>query len=125
MGKKIGVAGILVVLIGISIYMWTTKAEVEYDPRLQALGAEKQKCPHCEHEFELTLDEQRDMLRHRGDIFCPNCGEGGSRRTDVQVSFGAQPNPFVDDDEGEDETEVEEDEDAPPRLGGGGMSRPR
>lgn len=124
MQKKVGLIAVLVVLCGVSAYMWMSSSGTETDTAIAGIK-ETYKCSECDKQFELTVAQATAMLRtSRHEIVCPYCDGGGAEREGDLVSMlGGFPagGGSADDDEPE-----EEDEEAPPRVKGtmGPVERP-
>jgi ribosomal protein L37AE/L43A len=126
MQKKVGLVAVLILLCGVSAYMWMSNSELETDTAI-AKKTETWKCPACEEQFQLTVAEVTAMLRTaRHDIVCPKCGEGGAEREGEILSMsGGLPTGRGGD--GDDQSaDEEEEEQAPPRPKGtmGPVERP-
>lgn len=124
MEKKIGLVAILVLLCGVSAYMWMSKSGTETDSAIAEMK-ETWKCAECGKDFELTTAQATAMLRTpRHEIVCPYCNQGGAEREGDLVSMGGGL-PSGGGDDADDESE-EEEEEAPPRVKGtmGPVDRP-
>lgn len=113
MKKPVVLGGVLIVLVGISVYLWTTKADTETDTTV-AQTKEKFKCPHCEKEFELTNAESTRMYQSGTGIICPFCKESGSSKTNIEFTIGG----FGGGDDGTSEEEEVEEEGPATAKGG-------
>ncbi len=89
--RTIGLIVVLVVLTGVSIYLWTHSG-TETDPSL-AQVSESFTCPHCGNSFELSALAQAEMLRARQDFICPACEKGGSLKDNVIVHISGPAGP--------------------------------
>lgn len=78
---------VLVLLGGVSAYMWSSSEGTETDTKV-AQQTEKYTCPKCGGDFELTLAESTEMYKSGAGITCPKCKETGATKTDVQVMMG-------------------------------------
>lgn len=115
--KQIIVALFLVIGVGVAVYMWSGMgAEVD-----EAVMSRSQnfKCAQCGHEFSLTVGEERAMRAAKGTVVCPACNADATVKKDVMVNMGA-PSLGTEEDDSEPE---EVPEGAPPRRGGGQMSK--
>ncbi len=81
--RTIGLIVLLVILTGISAYLWSNSG-TETDDSIAHLS-ESFTCPHCGNSFELTTQAQAEMLRARQDFVCPACEKGGSLKDHVIV----------------------------------------
>lgn len=125
MQKKVGLAGVLVVLCGVSAYMWTSGAGEQADPTIAAVS-ESWRCSECDKQFDLTVAEATSMLRTtRHEIVCPHCGEGGAEREGELVYMGGAL-PTGSGGDGDDDDSEEEEEERPATPGGimGPIGRP-
>ncbi len=88
MNKKEILGAALLVLVGVSVYLWTSDKGPNVDTRLAA-NTEHYVCPKCQHEFDLTNAESTAMFR-AGGIKCPSCQEIGDSRmkSSVEVYIG-------------------------------------
>jgi len=79
--------GLLVISIALGFYLWWqithTRADFEVAGRMQSYT-----CSHCNKAFEITVGEATAMRRNTGDVLCPHCGKGGTRKDDVVVDMG-------------------------------------
>ncbi len=80
--------GILVVLIGISVYMWSSRETLETDNAI-AQTSESYSCTKCGNEFQLTVQEASDQLAAQGGVVCPACNETTGQKRDVKVRMGS------------------------------------
>lgn len=117
--KKVIVPVVLVLGIGLSIYLWSTMDSADAGDKNIMATAQKYTCNSCKHEFSLTVDESREMLRSRGDIFCPSCGAGSAAKQGVKVNMGGPT--IASDDSGNDEQAADEgsNDPTPPKPSGG------
>lgn len=79
--------GIVVVLAGVAAYVWSTQEGTESDPILQQTKFQY-TCIHCQHNFELTMQDEIDMTRNQGGVICPSCNqsqEPSSARKDAGI----------------------------------------
>lgn len=78
--------GLLVVSIALGLYLWRhithTRADSEVAGRMQSYT-----CPHCDKAFEISVAEATAMRRNNGDVSCPYCGKGGTRKDNVAVDM--------------------------------------
>lgn len=117
--KKVIVPIVLVAGIGLSIYLWSTMDSADAGDKNVMGQSEKYTCNACKQDFHLTVDESRDMLRARGDIFCPHCGAASAAKHGVKINMGG---PTIEsNDEGNEEQAAEEgnNDPAPPKPSGG------
>jgi DNA-directed RNA polymerase subunit RPC12/RpoP len=97
--------GILVVLLGIAGYLWSTSAGTEVDQRFETMK-QTYNCPHCGGTFELTGAESTQLIEAHGSIICPLCSK------DIEDLARATANPI---EGGAIDEESTEPEDAPPK----------
>ncbi len=91
--KMIILGGVLVILVGVSIYLWTRQGEPQADTTVAA-QVEEVTCPDCGHKWTMTNQQLTEMRRaNEGRIICPQCKKGDADKTNVQVrmGFGATP----------------------------------
>jgi len=89
MNKKVGLVGVLVVLIAISAYMWTTKSTTAEVDQHIAQMKQSYTCRNCGKKFELTVAQARQELRTKHDIICPYCKHGNAiKDEEVLVNAG-------------------------------------
>ncbi|GMU33364.1 MAG: hypothetical protein HS101_00870 [Planctomycetia bacterium] len=117
--KKVIVPIVLVAGIGLSIYLWSTMDSADAGDKNVMGQTEKYTCNACKQEFQLSVSEARDMLRSRGDIFCPHCGAASAAKHGVKVNMGGPTLEGAD--EGDEEQAAEEgnNDPAPPKPSGG------
>ncbi|MCA9256016.1 MAG: hypothetical protein KDA33_10280 [Phycisphaerales bacterium] len=107
--------GVLVVLIGIAVYVWTTSGGTEVDPTF-AQAKQGFTCPHCGNAFELSGDEITSMINSDGGVVCPGC----SKKIDDYVSAKSPTGELGGGyDAGGDSGDTGGDEDQPPQAVGG------
>jgi len=117
MQKKVGLAAVLVLLCGVSVYMWTSNTGEESDNKIVE-KKEKWTCPHCGKDFELSVSEATAMMRtKRHEIVCPYCKEGGATRDDIVMTMGGGLPIAGGNDGNTDEADEEEEEEAPKPSG--------
>ena len=129
MQKKVGLAAVLVLLCGVSAYMWSTRSGTETDQQIAAI-TETWNCAECGKQFELSVAEARVMYQaprrdpELSPIVCPYCDAAGAERDGTLVSMGGGV-PTGGGDSGDEEPE-EEEEDRPPEVRGtmGPIDRP-
>lgn len=110
--KKVLALGGSIIAICVAGYLLFNNATPE-QPRDESVAAvaESFTCSRCKHKFELTVAAAAAMMRDKGDVVCPNCGEtGGAAKDNPKVvigGFGAKPSPIANpsDDESTDDTE--------------------
>ena len=107
MNKKIGIPVLVVLLLGTSFFMWSRRPTVERSASIEEVK-EDFTCPHCGHQFALSIREQRQMHRAHEGIVCPACGEKGASKDNVIVVISGGEEPSFD------REEEDEDDDAPP-----------
>lgn len=125
MQRKVVLAVVLVLLCGVSAYMWVSNSGAETDSKIAQMK-ETWKCAACGKEFELTTAEARAMLQApRHEIVCPHCDEGGAEREGPLVSMSGGL-PAGGGGDVDDQPVEEEEEERPPRPGGtmGPVERP-
>lgn len=126
MQRKVGLIAVLVLLCGVSAYMWLSNSGAETDTAITS-KTETWKCPSCGKEFQLSVAEATAMLRTPShDIVCPNCGAGGAERESEVLSMSGGL-PSGGSGNGDDQSaEEEEEEQAPARPKGsmGPVERP-
>jgi hypothetical protein len=88
--KGIIAAVVLVVLVGISIYVWTSSGK-EAGNDQGAMGIkEKFTCSKCNKTFELTVDQVRkERQANDGKLKCPLCGADDPEKQDVKIEIGS------------------------------------
>ena len=78
--------GLLVISIALGFYLWRqithTRADSEVAGRMQSYT-----CSHCNKAFEISVAEATAMRRNAGDVLCPHCGKGGTRKDDVAIDM--------------------------------------
>lgn len=72
MNRTAVMVGVLVVLIGIAVYVWSTSEGTQVDPKFAEMK-QGYNCPHCGKDFELTGSEITSMIEKDGGITCPFC----------------------------------------------------
>jgi hypothetical protein len=84
--------GVLVVLLGVSAYLWSFygTGQAEADPRI-AGALQNFTCDKCGYTFTMTMAEVSHMRRTRGMICCPKCGEGGAHKDLLNRAPSTQP----------------------------------
>lgn len=102
--------GILVVLVGISAYMWSKQSGDETDMTI-AKTMERYKCQQCGAEFQLTNADATEMHRKGAGVVCPTCNQVGAEKQDVKVFLGSLGSG--------DSSEPEPDPEKPPDAAGG------
>lgn len=118
MQRKVVLAVVLVLLCGVSAYLWTTQTGTETDAGVAELK-EVWHCSECSKQFELSVAEATAMLRtSRHEIVCPFCKQGGAERDSSTLMIMAGGVPTADVDGGEGDDEEEEEEEKPPEVGG-------
>lgn len=122
MQKKVGLVAVLVLLCGVSAYMWMSKSGTETDTTIAGVK-ETWTCSECGKDFELTTAKATAMLRTaRHEIVCPFCDGAAEREGELVMMGGGLPSGGGDaDNEAE-----EEDDEAPPEVIGsmGPIERP-
>jgi len=92
--NKVIILGVgLVVLVGLSIYLWTRGGEPQQDATVAA-KVEEVTCPDCGHKWTMTIQQLTEMKRaNEGRIICPQCQKSNAEKMNVQVrmGFGATP----------------------------------
>ncbi|MFQ5411753.1 MAG: zinc ribbon domain-containing protein [Phycisphaerae bacterium] len=108
MGTKIGLGVVLIALIGISVYMWTSQEETGAD---MAIGEQMEQytCSNCNTTFELTNAEASEMYRAGKGVVCPECGTSDAEKQGVDVTIG-----FLTPADVETADATEDEEEAPP-----------
>lgn len=89
--RTIGLIVVLVVLSGVSIYLWNNSG-TETDESL-AEASDSFTCPHCGNSFELSSLAQAEMLQAEQDFICPACAKGGSLKDNVIVHISGPAGP--------------------------------
>lgn len=77
MNRQIILISVLVVLVGVSVYVWSTTG-VETDEAQESV-VEAIHCRKCGHQWEMSIREQKKMLQE-GDgkgFLCPGCNVWG------------------------------------------------
>lgn len=104
--KMIILSVVLVVLVGLSIYLWTRGGEKQTDMTV-ASQLQKVTCPNCNYSWEMTTQKLTEMRRaNEGRIVCPQCGKMEAEKQDVQVRMGFGSTP-PEEEEGEKAEEVQ------------------
>lgn len=124
MQRKVGLAAVLVLLCGVSAYLWTSNSGTETDANISEMK-ESYKCSECDKQFELTNAQAIAMWRtSRHEIVCPYCDKGGAEREGelLSMSGGIPPGGGG----GDDDEPEEEEEERPPEVKGtmGEVDRP-
>ncbi|HVP13427.1 MAG TPA: zinc ribbon domain-containing protein [Phycisphaerae bacterium] len=85
--------GVLVLLIGASavLWFWVGTGKPEMDAGI-ATTLQNYTCAKCGHNFALTMAEVSQILRSRGQVCCPKCGECGAHKSLVNRGSTARPN---------------------------------
>lgn len=92
--KQSALIGILVLLCGVSLYLWVTRSD-NVDPALAEAKFEY-LCPHCNSDFVLTAGEYGQMFAKHQGIFCPKCGKSIDDPVAAAKDLGAfQPEPVA------------------------------
>lgn len=78
---------VLLVLLGISGYYWSSRSTAEVDTVI-AQRTESYTCPHCGNQFELSIEEATTMLRSEQGIICPKCGRSDAEKAHVEIAIG-------------------------------------
>jgi DNA-directed RNA polymerase subunit RPC12/RpoP len=117
--KKVIVPIVLVAGIGLSIYLWSTMDSADAGDKNIMTQAQKYTCAACKQEFQLTVDESREMRRARGDIFCPHCGAASAAKHDVKINMGGPTLGSGDSETEEQATDEASNDPAPPKPSGG------
>ncbi len=112
MNRTVILGGVLVILIGVSAYMWSRSSEQQADQRI-AQKTDSWTCKNCGHVFELTIAQSTEMQR-TGGIICPSCSQAAGEKTDPEFVIGG----FGDASKAAEEPADEAEEDMPSATGG-------
>ncbi|MCG8407479.1 MAG: hypothetical protein MI923_19950 [Phycisphaerales bacterium] len=72
MKRQFVLVGVLVLLCGISIFVWTTMSDDKIDSAQKSI-METIKCHSCGHQFEMSVQNQTLMLKGGKGLQCPSC----------------------------------------------------
>ncbi len=87
MKRVVILCGVLIVLVGISAFMWSRQTGEETDTSIAAT-TERYSCKQCGAIFELTNEQATEMLRKGEGVVCPTCNQVGADKQDVKVMVG-------------------------------------
>lgn len=91
--KKQGILiGILVVLIGVAVYVWSTQEGEQVDPKLAETKL-SYNCPHCNQAFQLTMEEEVNMVHEHRGVICPHCGKNINDVEQARTDYGGFDEP--------------------------------
>ncbi len=118
--KQVVLGAILVVLVGISVFVWKSVGmSAEGDQTVMAMK-QKFTCGSCKADFELSVAEAAAMRQNNeGNIVCPACSHAGAEKQGAIVNLS----PTFNDDEPEDEAMDETEEERPAAKVGGRVKK--
>ncbi len=80
---------LLVLSVGLGGFFWRhithTRSDSDVADQMQSYT-----CSHCNKSFEISVGEAAAMRRSSGDVLCPYCNQGDTRKDNVVIDMGGQ-----------------------------------